>query len=69
MKQNVFEYTYGNGVTCAECGTDITWWVYEKNRQAYCLSNQDIVCSKKCFKEYAESYFNIGKIKIKKGGE
>ena len=43
---------------CANCGTDIDWSVTEKKKKAYRLDNDDVVCSKKCLKEYAISYFN-----------
>jgi hypothetical protein len=51
------EYTY-----CAECGTDIRWWLKKKGHIAYHLHNGDIVCSKNCMKEYAIGYFSTDDI-------
>jgi len=43
-------------IYCAECGTDIRWWLKQKHI-AYYLCNGDVVCSKKCLNEYAIGYF------------
>jgi hypothetical protein len=51
-------------VYCAECGTNIRWWI-ERKHIAYHLCNDDIVCSTKCLKEYAIGYFSTDDI-IKK---
>ena len=42
---------------CANCGT-----YFRASRQMYYLNNDDFICSKKCFKEYAESYFHLTKV-------
>ena len=52
---------------CANCGTDLNWWVNDKGRTAYHLHNDDYVCSIKCLHIYARDYFNL--IPIKKDGE
>jgi len=43
---------------CANCGT-----YYNSSRQMYHMNNDDFVCSKKCFREYSESYLNLQKVK------
>jgi len=53
---------------CANCGTDIAWWVNKKKKKAYRLNNDDIVCSKKCLREYSVTFFNFD-IEIIKGGQ
>ncbi len=44
---------------CAECGTDLEWWVKEKKKKVYWIDNDDMFCSRKCFKEYCLTYWNI----------
>ncbi len=33
---------------CADCGTDLEWWFYEKKRKIYYTISDEYFCSKKC---------------------
>jgi len=63
MKRTLKELHYSDteAVCCAECGTDIRWWLKSKHI-AYYLPNDDIICSKQCLKEYAIGYFRTDEI-------
>jgi hypothetical protein len=53
------------GSLCAECGTDLEWWVNTKKKKAFWIDNGDLFCSKKCVKDYSLSYWNLKEIKAK----
>ena len=49
-------YNETEEIICANCGTNIIW-LLKKGKIAYYFNNDEIMCSKKCLKEYAISYF------------
>ena len=51
---------YEEEIMCAKCGTH-----YEEAKSFHLLDTGDFVCSKKCFIEYAVSYFTITTVKGK----
>ena len=45
-------------VVCANCGTTLDYGIRHNNK-FFIIDNKDFLCSKTCFKEYAESYFGL----------
>lgn len=45
-----------DGETCAECGTDLKWWLKQRKRnKVYLHPSDDAFCSKKCVHDYDDS--------------
>jgi hypothetical protein len=51
------------GRFCEECGTDLEWWIRVKKKKAFWIDNDDMFCSRKCFKDYCLSYWHLVEIK------
>ena len=62
-----FEYTIAgkthffskDDIMCSNCGT-----YYGHSKNFYIMNNGDFVCSKKCFREYCEPFFELTKFNI-----
>ncbi len=48
---------------CSECGTDLEWWHYALKKKVYRIQNDDMFCSKKCFREYSLTFWNLKEVK------
>lgn len=37
---------------CANCGTDLNWWILQPRSKVYRLPSDEYFCSKKCIREH-----------------
>jgi hypothetical protein len=41
---------------CANCGTDLDWWIKQPRTKVYRILSDEYFCSKKCMKKYSMPY-------------
>jgi len=60
---NVTDMKVHEDDVCCNCGNSLIWHLKQRgNNKVYIMDIGDMVCSKRCHKEYAMSYMQIERV-------